>query len=134
MRAILFLLVMAVGACAPKDDTAGAPRTDVLRDAESHAIASCFTYQSEPFLKDQGDAWASVVVQRAKGNIEVLAAIAASVKAEVSKGDMAVVRNESEPGKDKAAPVLYCGEIIDKPAVRAAIQKVVAALAPVYAR
>src|SRR2546429_7213897 len=36
------------------------------------SIASCLTQQAEPYLKDQGDAWASVIVQRMHGDIEVL--------------------------------------------------------------
>lgn len=134
MRAALLLVVIAVCACAPKEDPAGTQRAEVQRDTESYAIASCLTYQSDPYLKDQGDAWASVIVQRARGDIEVFASVAAAVKVEVAKGDMAVVRNESEPGKDKAVPVMYCSEIIDKPGVRAAVQKAVATLAPAYAR
>ena len=45
-----------------------------------------------------------------------------------------MVRSEAEPGTDKALPVLYCSEIIDEPAVRAAIQKAVAALNSSYAQ
>lgn len=134
MRAGLLLLALTVGACAPKDDSVGMPRPEVLRDVESYAIASCLAFQSEPYLKDQGDAWASVVVQRAKGDVELFAAVAEQVKIEHAKGEMPVVRSEGEQGKDKVVPVLYCGEIIDKPAVRAAIQKAIAMLAPAYTR
>ena len=54
------------------------------------------------------------------------------MKREIAKGEMAVIRDEAGPGKDKILPVLYCGEIIDRPAVRAAIQKAGAALNPSY--
>lgn len=128
MRALLFLLPLVVTGCAPKVDTIGAPRPEAVRDLEGYAIASCFTYQAEPYLKDQGDAWASVIVQRTKANLDTLADIAEQVKHETDKGDMARIRDESGAAQDKIVPVLYCGEIIDRPAVRIAIQKASAEL------
>ncbi|WP_349263243.1 hypothetical protein [Steroidobacter sp.] len=130
---LLPALVVAAG-CTTGTDTGGSPRPEVVRDVEGYAIASCLVNQSEPYLKDQGDAWASVIVQRMKGDLEVFANIAERVKLETAKGDMAVVRTEAEPGTDKALPVLYCSEIIDKPPVRAAIEKAVAALNSSYAQ
>ncbi len=134
MRILMLLLVVAAGGCAMREEPAGKARPEVLRDVEGYAIASCLANQAQPYLKDQGDAWASVVVQRMKGDLDALAGIAAQVKTENAKGGMAVVRDEAEPGKDKALPLLYCSEIIDKPAVRAAIQTAVASLAPSYRR
>lgn len=134
MRIAMLLLGLAVAGCATKVDTIGSPRPEVVRDVEGYATASCLVNQSQPYLKDQGDAWASVIVQRMNGDLEVFAGVAEQVKLETAKGDMAVVRNEAEPGSDKALPVLYCSEIIDKPTVRAAIQKAIAALSPSYAR
>ncbi|MPT51721.1 MULTISPECIES: FAD-dependent oxidoreductase [Delftia] len=49
-----------------------------------------------------------------------------------ANGDMAVMRDETRPGQGKPLPVLHCGEVIDRPAVRAAIQKAIAALRPSY--
>lgn len=126
MRFALFLMGLVVAGCATGGDTVGGPRSEVLRDAEGYAIASCLTYQAPAYLKDQGDAWASVIVQRWKGSLDALLAIAEQVKRENARGDMAVIRDESGQGKDKALPVLYCSEMIDKPSVRAAIQKAVA--------
>jgi len=86
-------------------------------------------------IKDPGDAWASVIVQRMHGDIEVLAGIAEQVQQENAKGangDVAVMRDETRPGQGKPLPVLHCGEVIDRPAVRAAIQKAIAALRPSY--
>jgi hypothetical protein len=134
MRIAVLLLGVAVAGCAPKVETIGAPRSEVVRDVEGYAIASCLVNQSEPYLEDQGDAWASVIVQRMKGDLEVFADLAEQVKLETAKGEMATIRNEAEPGSDKALPVLYCGEIIDKPPIRAAIQKVVEAVKATYAQ
>ena len=76
MRVVIFLLSAAVAGCSANAKTIGAPRPEVLRDVEGYAIASCLTNQTQPYLMDQGDAWASVIVQRMKGNLEVLAGIA----------------------------------------------------------
>lgn len=132
MRAVLLLLALAAVGCATTVDTIGAPRPEVLRDVEGYAIATCLVSQPQPYLKDQGDAWTSVIVQRLKGDLEVLAALAEQIKRENAKGEMAVIRDETQPGKDKILPVLYCSEMIDRPAVRAAIQKAVTALNPSY--
>lgn len=134
MRIALLLSALVAAGCTTKTDTTDSPRPVVVRDVEGYAIASCLVNQSQPYLEDQGDAWASVIVQRMKGDLEVFAGVAEQVKLETAKGEMAVVRNEAEPGTDKALPLLYCSEIIDKPAVRAAIQKAVAALNPSYAQ
>ena len=129
---VLLLLGLAVVGCVAEVETIGAPRPEVLRDIEGYAIASCLTNQTQPYLKDQGDAWASVIVQRMKGSLDVLTSIAEQVKRENAKGEMAIIRDEAGPGKDKALPVLYCNEIIDRPSVRSAIQKAVATLNPSY--
>lgn len=134
MRICMLLSALVVAGCTTKTDTTGSPRPEVVRDVEGYAIASCLVNQSQPYLADQGDAWASVIVQRMKGDLEVFASVAEQVKLETAKGEMAVVRSEAEPGTDKALPVLYCSEIIDKPDVRAAIQKAVAALNSSYAQ
>lgn len=132
MRVVLLLLGLAVAGCAARVNTIGAPRPELLRDVEGYAIASCLTNQAQPYLKDQGDAWASVIVQRMKGSLDALAGISEQVKRENARGDMAVIRDEASPEKDKTLPVLYCGEIIDRPSVRGAIQKAVAELNPSY--
>ena len=107
-------------------------RPEVLRDVEGYAIASCLVSQRESYLVDQGNGWASVVVQRMKGEIDTFAAVAETVKRELAKGDMAIIRDESAPNADKMLPILYCSEIIDTPAVRGEIAKAVVALDRAY--
>ena len=136
MRTVLFLLLgLAVAGSAAQAHPLGAPRPAVLRDVEGYAIAVCLRYQTEPY-QDQGEAWADVVIQRGKGPIEDWVALGNVVKREVAKGDMACVHRDETPaqGGCKAAPVLYCGEIIDTPSVRAAIQKTIVKLKPFYRR
>jgi hypothetical protein len=62
-----------------------------------------------------------VIVQRSK--LDLLAAIAEAVNAEAAKGEMALIRDETKPNADKELPMLYCGEIIDAPYVRAPIAR-----------
>ena len=132
MRITIVLLALMITGCTAKTITDGVPRSNVLRDIEGYAIASCFVFQSHPYLKDQGDAWASVIIQRMKGNPNALAGIVEQVKIEIAKGDIAVIRDDVVPGKDKTLPVLFCSEIIDKPGVRAAIHKTIVVLEPLY--
>lgn len=123
MRTFIFVLALISGGCAMNSSLDTSQRSAALRDMESYAIASCLTLQPQQFLKDQGDAWASVIVQRMKGSPEVLAGIFEEVQAENLKGDMAISRDESGKGPDKALPLLYCYEIVGKPGVRTSIQK-----------
>jgi hypothetical protein len=132
MRTILVLLSLVAAGCAPNETSSGSPRSEVQRDVEGYAIASCLTNQAEPYLKDQGDAWASVIVQRMKGDLDPLANLAEEVRRENQTGNMAVIRDDSQPASGKALPLLHCGEIIDRPAVRDAIQKAIKQLAPAY--
>lgn len=134
MRIVIILMILILTGCATKTITNGIPRTEVLRDAEGYTIASCLVFQPHPYLKDQGDAWASVIIQRMKGSPDALVGIVEQVKLEINKGDMAVIRDDVTPGQDKTLPVLFCSEIIDSPGVRAAIQKAVVALEPLYSQ
>ncbi|WP_280190953.1 hypothetical protein [Delftia sp. PS-11] len=128
----LILLSLVTAACTLDVNATGAHRTDAQRDAEGYAIASCLSQQADPYLKDQGDAWAAVIVQRMKGDLDMLANIAEQVSNERTKSVTPMIRDEASQGKGKTLPVLYCGEIIDRPAVRAAIQKTIAKLRPLY--
>jgi hypothetical protein len=128
MAVVLLLLGSVSMGCSSVAERTGELRPQALRDLEGYAIASCLVNQAQPYLKDQGDAWASVIVQRTKADVDVLANLAEQVQHESAKSAMAVVRNEANPGQAKALPLLYCNEMIDRPAVRAAIQKAVKSL------
>lgn len=73
MRRTVVPLALMVSAFFPF--TTAQARSAVQRDVEGYAIATCLTKQSDPTLKDQGDAWASVIVQRAHGDLEPLHAV-----------------------------------------------------------
>jgi hypothetical protein len=104
----------------------------MLTVMSTYAVASVGTPGRD--LKDQGDGWASVILQRMKGDVSVLAVVAGAIKVELAKGRMAVIRNEVGPLPDKELPILYCSEIIDVPQVREAILKAETKLAPAYRR
>ena len=123
---------LALAFSVPSSSAAG--RSPALRDVEGFAIATCLSNQNNPYLKSQGDAWGSTVMQRGEGEVDAYTPVSAAVKTELKKGDMAVVHLDSNPPRDEQAPVLYCGEIIDRPLVRKAIDRALIQLAPDYRR
>ena len=122
MRIFILLAFILVG-CGAKTDGEKSAQEALLRNLEGYTIAACLTFQTNPYLKDQGDAWASVIIQRMQGSPEILLDIVEKVRVEVDKGNTAVIRDEASPQKDKALPILFCNEIIYQTEVRAAIQK-----------
>ncbi len=134
MRITIFFVYFLVTACATRPDINRTLQPELLRDVEGYAIASCLASQPHSYLKDQGDAWASVIVQRMHGDPSVLLDIFKRVTIQVEKGNIAVMRSEIEPGQDKILPVLFCSEIIYQPEIRSTILEVVKKLEPFYAR
>lgn len=133
MRLAIATVCMALATgCAAGTSAFSQPRSPLLRDVEGYASASCLVAQSNDYLKDQGDGWAWVILQRMNGELEAFDKLRVTVRAEVAKGDMAVIPTDSGVGHDKAMPVLYCAEIIDAPAVRAAIGQAVSRLHEAY--
>ena len=133
MRAqIIATLSAAVAGYLTLSSSDAYARSAVQRDVEGYAIASCLVGQDQSYLNDQGDGWASAIIQRGKGGLDPLRAVAAAVKAELAKGNMPVLRTETEPMKGVSLPIMYCSEIIDTPSVHRAIDKVVERLAPSY--
>ena len=115
----LATVAVAVSACA----TAAAPVRAgwSTREAERYAIAACLAGEAEPYLRDQGDAWAAAIVQRGHGDPAALRGIATAVRAERARDWPPVARDEAHPMTGKALPVMGCGEIADRAAVAAAI-------------
>jgi hypothetical protein len=109
-------------------------RSDVQRDVEGYAVASCLIKQKEPLLKDQGALWADGIVQRSHGDIEDFRSVAEAVVADVAQRPMPQARRESDPMHAAPIPVPFCAEIIDDPPVRAAIDKAIKKLTPAYRR
>lgn len=125
-RLLNYCLVFAsLNACAATPIAATNGRDAARRDVESYAIASCLSYQKQPYLKDQGDAWASAVIQRSKGELDDFTAVAEAVKTEVAKGNMEVIRVETGPEHEKALPVAYCYDLLQTPSVHVAVENAV---------
>ena len=133
MRILFLLLGLSAAGCMTGAEKAGGSRPFVLRDVEGYAIACCLARQTEPYLKDQGDAWASGIVQRSHGDMERFKGVCEQVEHETAKGDMFVILTDRKAESAvKTVPLAYCAEIIDTPSVRDAIQKAVEALVPNY--
>ncbi|MEA1674150.1 MULTISPECIES: hypothetical protein [Nitrospirillum] len=121
-------LLLAAGLLGYTSVAFAAGRSEAQRDVEGYAVATCLVAQDQPYLKEQGYGWGETIVQGRGRDPVMLAPVRAAVTAALAKGDMPVARDEGNPQQGKALPVLYCGEIIDKPGVRAAITKVLAKL------
>ena len=101
----VLLLASVLTGCAGIPANPGPDRSALQHDLECYAIASCLALQAEPYLQDQGDAWASVIIQRRQGGIEAFAQLADSVRQEASLVDMMVMRDEMQPDKMKSLPL-----------------------------
>lgn len=109
---LLVLAVLSGVACA--DSVVIDTRSSVERDLRGFAMATCFVVQDEPFLKDQGDAWASAIIQRMSFSPEILHELVAVVRSEVDSAGVAIMRSESPGAEDKNLPVMFCSEIIGR--------------------
>lgn len=130
-RALAAALVLT--ACAGTGSAsapAGASALD--RDLAAYASASCLTLQDNAYLRDQGQRWASAVIQRGGGAIEPWTAVADAVAAELRRSGVAEGQPETPSAPGVPLPVLTCGEIAAAPAVAAAITAARTALAPAY--
>jgi len=107
-------------------------RTLVERDVEGYAIATCLTLQPQLALKAQGDGWASIIVNRGHGNIEHWSPLIAAVEADAKRRRMYANKAEKVAEGSHPMPIAYCAEIVDVPAVRAAIARTVARMKPAY--
>ncbi len=122
MRFVLIVMTAAMAGCSMHSASLSNINQQVLRDIESYAIASCFCNQADRYLKQQGDAWASAIIQRTNITLETLASVSAQIDKYTGSGQTAVVRSEVPGEKDKSLPLLFCYEIIEKAEIRAAIQ------------
>jgi len=109
-------------------------RSDVQRDVEGYAIATCLLKQKEPYLRDQGGLWADGIVQRSHGDIQDFTPVAAAVAADIAGKPMPMAHRESDPMHPAAIPLHFCAEIIDDTPVHAAIERAIKKLTPAYRR
>jgi len=93
-------------------------RDALQRDLEGYAVASCLVTLDDARLNEHGQAWAGSIVQRSRGPIEPFIAVYEVVKVEMP---MFMRRDEANPRVAQPMPVMYCAELIDAPAIRAAL-------------
>jgi hypothetical protein len=99
-------------------------RTADQRDAEGYAVAACLMQQKPDSLRQQGNAWGGIILERTRLSLDRLRPLLAAVKAETARRPMWQVHGDT-PMDQTEAPIAYCAEIIDAPAVRAAIDTAV---------
>lgn len=127
-----FFIFSILNSCATVTTSSKSGYEAAKRDVESYAIASCLNYQKQPYLKDQGDGWAASIIQRFKGELDDLTVVATVVKAEVLKGDMVIIPDETVPEREMALPVAYCFDILNTPNVQATVKKSIKKLQSFY--
>lgn len=127
MRFVLMVMAAAMAGCTMHPASLSNVNHQVLKDIESYAIASCLCNQADPYLKQQGDAWASAIIQRTNITLETLTSISAQIDNYAGGGQTALVRSEAPGEKDKSLPLMFCYEIVEKSEIRAAIQGAVSA-------
>lgn len=130
MRWVMGLLAATI-ATVP---VAAAVRSAAARDVEGYAVATCLAAQADPVLKQQGEGWASAIIERGRGGVEQLRPVQLAVARALAQSGVAVMRQDGPRPSDLALPAMTCGEIVDRPVVRAAVDGAVARLGAAYRR
>ena len=115
-------LSLALLGCSDKRD---ARTSELQRELEGYAVASCLFLQPDTYLSSQGDGWASVIVQSTTADLEKLLQVQEEVKAAMKMLPMVVTRVEREGGATTLAlPLLYCHNVASAESVRATIERI----------
>lgn len=125
----VFACIVGVAAIGFAMPVKSAPRSQVERDVQGYAVAACLTQQKETYLREQGDGWGSVIINRGFGNVEDWQPLIAAVAAEIERTPPMVVHGD---GNDKEMPIAYCAEIVDQPDVNEVIGQTIDKMAPAY--
>lgn len=126
-------VVSLSGGCASMPRPALGARPPVLRDVEGLAITSCLVAQKSPYVEAQGHAWGAAILERFPGEIDAVATIQEAVDAELALTEISRMHyGETRDGEPML--LFLCGELIDRPRVRVAIDRAVRELAPAYPR
>lgn len=131
MMTLRHIIISAIGSvifCA--GSATAAPRSQLQQDVEGYAVATCLTGLDDAALRDQGDGWASIIVQRGFGNVEDWQPLVDAVKSATSRKSMAVIKGDEISSKPMA--VFYCSEIVDEPEVRKVIDETMEKMKPAY--
>lgn len=129
--AIVFLTLLAGCSGQPqpvKAETNPAAHDDLVQ----YATASCFAFQQNEYLKDQGERWAGAIMQNARGPVEKWTPVADAVKAELARSGVAQGQSEGPQSPTVPLPVMTCGMIATTTAVSRSIDAAAKALAEDY--
>ena len=132
MRTAMMLLALVAGcsggALPAKADKKPAARDDLVE----YATASCFAFQQNGYLKDQGERWAGAVLQHAPGPVAKWTLVADAVKAELARAGVGQGQGEGPQAPTVPMPVMTCWRIATMPSVSRSIDAAVRALAGDY--
>lgn len=130
-KAIVFFALLAgcSGESRPvKAETKPTARDDLVQ----YATASCFAFQQNDYLKNQGERWASAILQNAHGPVEKWTPVADAVKNALARSGVAQGQGEGPQAPTVPLPVMTCGQIATTPAVSFSIDTAAKALSKDY--
>lgn len=145
-RAVTVLALLLAGACATPQHRSGTAAGSLLAGSllDSHvngfAMAHCLRSLGNKglpetdarVLREQGDRWGQVLVERSHGDIfAAFDILLPAIDAAVAATPMALVKVE-DTGGSATAPVYYCVDLLRQPAVARAIAEARAGLAADY--
>lgn len=128
MRVAMVFFALLAG-CSGQSQPVKAETKPAASDAlVQYATASCFAFQQNAYLKDQGERWAGAIMQNARGPIEKWTPVADAVKAELARSGVAQGQGEGPQSPTVPLPVMTCGQIAAKPTVKRSIEAAATAL------
>lgn len=131
------ILIAAAALAAPAltAPAISSARPAIARDLEGYAVASCLAAQRDATLRVQGEGWARMIMMgRAKGDPEEWLRLSKAVRGALNPADVPLLKPARAIDPSPELPLAYCGEIIDKPTVRAAIDAAAGRLGAAYRR
>ena len=104
---------------------AAAPPRAIDRDLRDYAISACLTKQAtSPYLREQGYALGSILMERTHGAITAWRSVDVAVTALLSRQPALTVHVDGPVNaSDRPAPLAQCLAILDAPPVRAAMAR-----------
>ena len=132
--------ILTLSACAtpgPGDTAASAALLD--EHVRSTAMAHCLrsvggkglpAAQAE-VLREEGQRWVQILVEKSRGDIELLFAIMPAVDAALAAAPVALIHDDSTGGTLPAA-VFHCDTLLREPGVERAMAEARRRLAPAY--
>lgn len=132
MKQIYFAAAIVVASCGLPMSSAVA-RSELDRDLDGYAIASCMIASHSPVLIEQGHGWAGAIVQRSHGPIKIFQQIASAVNQEIRVSGFALGHRDGPVQSSRLNLFMVtCGEIVDNRRVAIAIARARVSLVRYY--